>query len=342
MSSLKVASDSDVDNQLAGQDDEDSDSDSDDNFCVTIGDIRLGEAPQSVGSGHTPVNLNIQAKGRIHADGVDVSTLGDVHRDSVTALDVDLDSYEEKPWNKPGADIADYFNYGFVEETWKAYCNVQRMLRTIHESKTSSSTKIRDQKGRTGHRETGSCCDYPLSGSPGHSTTDVIGGQTGFISRVEGRQCEVLSEDKEKFSSHLSHISVPPLLSPAFNIRSASPLSPSPPFHGAPSPLLISPLSMLQYRSRTDSRLQSEGWDSPSVPLYAVSTGACPPVLTSMTYFTGLLKRAEAFQHHTQQDRKQDRNRERSRSREHGHNNVRERDRDREQRSPHNRWVSLT
>jgi pre-mRNA 3'-end-processing factor FIP1 len=29
--------------------------------------------------------------------------------------DVDLAELEEKPWRKPGADITDYFNYGFNE-----------------------------------------------------------------------------------------------------------------------------------------------------------------------------------------------------------------------------------
>jgi len=27
-----------------------------------------------------------------------------------------------------GADLSDYFNYGFNEETWKAYCEKQRRL----------------------------------------------------------------------------------------------------------------------------------------------------------------------------------------------------------------------
>lgn len=40
-----------------------------------------------------------------------------------------LDSIEDKPWRKPGADITDYFNYGFNEDTWKAYCEKQRKLR---------------------------------------------------------------------------------------------------------------------------------------------------------------------------------------------------------------------
>ncbi|XP_032428192.1 pre-mRNA polyadenylation factor FIP1 [Xiphophorus hellerii] len=33
----------------------------------------------------------------------------------------DVEPVEEKPWRKSGADITDYFNYGFDEESWKAY-----------------------------------------------------------------------------------------------------------------------------------------------------------------------------------------------------------------------------
>jgi pre-mRNA 3'-end-processing factor FIP1 len=40
-----------------------------------------------------------------------------------------LDSFEDKPWRKPGADLTDYFNYGFNETTWKAYCLKQRQIR---------------------------------------------------------------------------------------------------------------------------------------------------------------------------------------------------------------------
>ncbi|EHY66833.1 hypothetical protein NEAUS04_1343 [Nematocida ausubeli] len=35
----------------------------------------------------------------------------------------------DKPWNKPGEDITDYFNYGFNETTWKEYLNKQKKLR---------------------------------------------------------------------------------------------------------------------------------------------------------------------------------------------------------------------
>jgi pre-mRNA 3'-end-processing factor FIP1 len=35
----------------------------------------------------------------------------------------------DKPWRKPGADVTDYFNYGFDEFTWTAYCEKQAGLR---------------------------------------------------------------------------------------------------------------------------------------------------------------------------------------------------------------------
>lgn len=43
--------------------------------------------------------------------------------------DFDLETMKEKPWLKPGADIADYFNYGFTEQTWRKYCEMQRQNR---------------------------------------------------------------------------------------------------------------------------------------------------------------------------------------------------------------------
>ncbi|XP_038120563.1 pre-mRNA 3'-end-processing factor FIP1 [Culex quinquefasciatus] len=51
----------------------------------------------------------------------------------VPAHEFSIDSLEEKPWRKPGSDITDYFNYGFNEETWRAYCERQKRMR-MHES----------------------------------------------------------------------------------------------------------------------------------------------------------------------------------------------------------------
>ncbi|KAI8097575.1 Fip1 motif-domain-containing protein [Halteromyces radiatus] len=59
--------------------------------------------------------------------GIDLEAVGEYHGQPIT--DVDLDIFEDKPWRKPGADITDYFNYGFNEVTWRAYCAKQKTMR---------------------------------------------------------------------------------------------------------------------------------------------------------------------------------------------------------------------
>ena len=49
--------------------------------------------------------------------------------DGKPLIDVDLEEFNDKPWARPGCDISDYFNYGFNEDSWKAYCEKQRQLR---------------------------------------------------------------------------------------------------------------------------------------------------------------------------------------------------------------------
>ena len=39
-----------------------------------------------------------------------------------------------------GADLSDYFNYGFNEDTWKAYCEKQKRLRMGLEVSTVGAT----------------------------------------------------------------------------------------------------------------------------------------------------------------------------------------------------------
>ncbi|CAL5415339.1 unnamed protein product [Camellia sinensis] len=46
-----------------------------------------------------------------------------------TILDVNIDTFERKPWRHPRADITDFFNFGFDEESWKCYCNHLDQLR---------------------------------------------------------------------------------------------------------------------------------------------------------------------------------------------------------------------
>ncbi|XP_034543657.1 pre-mRNA 3'-end-processing factor FIP1 isoform X2 [Notolabrus celidotus] len=145
--------------EAAGEDvDSDSDSDDDDDDVrVTIGDIKTG-APQYTTYGAPPVNLNIKTAGsrpygQAKLKGVDLDAPGNIN--GVPVLEVDMESFEEKPWRKPGADLSDYFNYGFNEDTWKAYCDKQKRLRMGLEVSTigSVTSKITVQQGRTGNEK---------------------------------------------------------------------------------------------------------------------------------------------------------------------------------------------
>lgn len=62
------------------------------------------------------------------APGIDIDQVATVNDKPL--IDVDLEKeFADKPWRKPGADITDFFNYGFDEFTWTAYCAKQRNLR---------------------------------------------------------------------------------------------------------------------------------------------------------------------------------------------------------------------
>ncbi|CAB1424294.1 unnamed protein product [Pleuronectes platessa] len=81
--------------------------------------------------------LNINGERRTHAVGFtvgakirkDVDALHNINETS--ALNTKAESPEKKPWRKVGSDIKDYFNYGFNEETWKAYCEKQQNLSDV-------------------------------------------------------------------------------------------------------------------------------------------------------------------------------------------------------------------
>nr|BAN20961.1 conserved hypothetical protein [Riptortus pedestris] len=116
------------------EDEDEEDDDSEDDVHVTIGDIKT--APQYS-------NLNIK-RGAQLSSGIEklnkqagkfsieeFESIGTIN--GVPAHEFSIDALEDKPWRKPGADITDYFNYGFNEETWRAYCERQKQMR-IHES----------------------------------------------------------------------------------------------------------------------------------------------------------------------------------------------------------------
>ncbi|XP_041641757.1 pre-mRNA 3'-end-processing factor FIP1 isoform X2 [Cheilinus undulatus] len=270
----------------AADEDVDSDSDSDDDdddVRVTIGDIKTG-APQYTTYGAPPVNLNIKTTGSrpygqaTKLKGVDLDAPGSIN--GVPVLEVDMESFEEKPWRKPGADLSDYFNYGFNEDTWKAYCEKQKRLRMGLEVSTvgSVTSKITVQQGRTGNEKDMSIMpvhaskpDFtsPVSlykssvsqvtrisppqwtGPPVQDmsfytktsgTIDVIGGQTATISRVEGRRRHNLDGNNIQVIAEQSDSEQTPAKIPTFFPPGPIPPNiPPPPFLPPPPTVSAAP-----------------------------------------------------------------------------------------------------
>ena len=48
--------------------------------------------------------------------------------DGRSILELDLTALAEKQWRRSGSDISDWFNYGFDELSWEAYCYRRRDL----------------------------------------------------------------------------------------------------------------------------------------------------------------------------------------------------------------------
>lgn len=45
--------------------------------------------------------------------------------------DTDIQALAEKNWRRPGADVTDWFNYGFDEISWEAYCVRRRDMAAL-------------------------------------------------------------------------------------------------------------------------------------------------------------------------------------------------------------------
>lgn len=116
-------------------DDDDSDDDEDD-IVVTIGDIQPASSfniKQRSGNLLAPAAAAGQDKPKTNLGKFSIEEFESVGTISgQSAVEYNLEAIEDKPWRKPGADITDYFNYGFSEETWRAYCERQKRMR--HES----------------------------------------------------------------------------------------------------------------------------------------------------------------------------------------------------------------
>ncbi|KAJ2900898.1 cleavage polyadenylation factor subunit fip1 [Coemansia aciculifera] len=129
---------------------EESSSDEDDDLLVILepgaanantldkGADAAGGGQGESGSGGAIVGTADASKGKGPDAGMQALLSGDVDMidlltvqllNGIDMFKIDLDMLDEKPWRMPGADVTDYFNFGFNEETWKLYCLKQRQIR---------------------------------------------------------------------------------------------------------------------------------------------------------------------------------------------------------------------
>ncbi|XP_056010782.1 pre-mRNA 3'-end-processing factor FIP1-like [Ostrea edulis] len=182
----------------------DDDDDSDDDVQVTIGDIQafpLGDGSRSLfkAPGYQKTGAGTTGKGGVAAGpqkGVDVEGVGTIN--GIPAYDFDLETLQadEKPWRKPGADITDYFNYGFNEDTWQQYCEKQRRLRGENQgsrSYTHGSSGIKKDMTETPQNVPVLSGRKAIVSVPRKTsgTIDVIGGTARDSRRPEGEPIQV-------------------------------------------------------------------------------------------------------------------------------------------------------
>jgi pre-mRNA 3'-end-processing factor FIP1 len=111
----------------------DYDSDDSDDINVQIGLSNLQPFSYSCSGDENPLQISDKKKDADEAKkeeedadtekdtvkGIDLNTKGDI--DGKFVIDVNVESLPEKPWRLKNANLSAYFNYGFVEETWKIY-----------------------------------------------------------------------------------------------------------------------------------------------------------------------------------------------------------------------------
>ncbi|XP_047307616.1 FIP1[V]-like protein [Impatiens glandulifera] len=103
-----------------------------------------------------------------------------------TVFEVDVDSFEEKPWKLPGIDISDYFNFGLNEESWKEYCKQLEQYRM----ETTMQSKIRVYESGRAEQEYDPDLPPELAAAAGLHTVST---ETANVGKVDGGQSDLVN-----------------------------------------------------------------------------------------------------------------------------------------------------
>ncbi|QLQ79043.1 hypothetical protein HG537_0B03900 [Torulaspora globosa] len=121
--------------------------------------IAVATATEVAETAGADVNAEAKAKTAALPTGtIDLDAEGMFEGEPVTSLDPEV--LREKPWRQPGANLSDYFNYGFNEFTWMEYLHRQEKLQqeynphkilmgllTLQQQGNLGGPKINDQRG---------------------------------------------------------------------------------------------------------------------------------------------------------------------------------------------------
>ncbi|XP_034736829.1 pre-mRNA 3'-end-processing factor FIP1 isoform X2 [Etheostoma cragini] len=212
---------------------------------------------------------------------------------------------EDKPWRKAGADISDYFNFGFDEESWNIYSKKQSKIRKANRK---LYTKIMGQKEKEASPAP------PPSGTP---STVLTSRQPNATNNANKGRRRSRVRRRRRLSDGEKHSQVTTERSPKEDRFTSYPSSPSnfntlfayvppPPFLFQPGPLSASLLAALDGGS-------SKGFDDPSTSGQPCSSGVSSLIPRSTSSKAGGIDTAtECYK------RKEKRDKDRYKSREHG------------------------
>ncbi|XP_018023604.1 pre-mRNA 3'-end-processing factor FIP1 isoform X2 [Hyalella azteca] len=196
-----------------GEDDAAGESSDEDDLTITIGELK--KAAEVMTPGQHQARFQPKAAPTTGLKDDDFATAGKVN--GVAVADLNLADYEDKPWRKPGADLSDYFNYGFNEQSWFKYCDRQKRMR-MHESGSglnSLGINVGKPFGYLSNSENKS----NGAENNGNSTSRPPRASVPFNKRVdnparpEGNSIQVMTADRREYSNKVmppSYMSGPP------------------------------------------------------------------------------------------------------------------------------------
>lgn len=98
------------------------------NVSTSAVKVDAPEVAQAVTKASDPTLLDLPAaRAPASAPKIDPTTPG-LLPDKTSVYDIEMDNIAEKNWRRPGSDLSDWFNYGFDEISWEAYCIRRREL----------------------------------------------------------------------------------------------------------------------------------------------------------------------------------------------------------------------